>query len=810
MQGVERKLVPTDLVRTASFPAVLRLHGQQMSLHPFQAHPGAISEHQSFPRFLFQQYGQKFLHAGEQRQHLVRHFPAHGQTGFHRRRGNDFFSLSINSGNFLIITGFLHDALRFPADVFITSGLGGQQDFPPLFLLQFFLHLFRLFPFRRLHGFRSLPVPRSLVLHPQMIQYSFQRGISRRHGRNFPNDHLFPQEVRRGPFGLYFSHRFFRHVLKTFQARVLVRILLQVAEPRGSQLTDVPVPVIRRISGHPVQKATVFRPSPGKVPGFQRHAHIIMHGQVRIGAQPRHPGRPVCGAQVHDQVANIPGTFQFLRVPAGFHLSAQFFQTLHPFRELAAHPHAQNLVQTGPKGCRQRAVRLSRQIAEHGGGFHQIPTVQGFLGFVKQFAEAYAALQPRFRRLPVFQGCFRRRRNRRRRSYGRRSSILPPFRPSPNAQRQRHYGNNGGGNDDAAFPAPCVPGLHRAPFRPGETGFLHGPGVFLLRLFHGIHQFGIGRKPVFFIKSHQSVHNETGHWRNVVHHLLQKREIFLVLQKNIGRLGSVHTGRRTCQQMVHGSTQSVHVRTEVLLSSQQRFRRGVIRSNPYFPLHVGFAMKQGQAEIHDFDDSVGGQKNIGGLDIPVHKARIPCGVQPAHDIQRQAQHPVFRHTFLRSNQGIQAIALHQLHGNVKKALVTPNGIKLHQIFMGNPRHDPGLPFKTFAAQGIPGISIIQHFQGHFPPQNGILRPEHHTHAAFSQFSGNTIRPHARFYTRQRLAARANGVGVRRQQGNIHGLSARRAIDDVFLLGNHERRAAERESEKRKEEKWRGLSAPLRI
>ena len=48
MQGVERKLVPTDLVRTASFPAVLRLHGQQMSLHPFQAHPGAISEHQSF------------------------------------------------------------------------------------------------------------------------------------------------------------------------------------------------------------------------------------------------------------------------------------------------------------------------------------------------------------------------------------------------------------------------------------------------------------------------------------------------------------------------------------------------------------------------------------------------------------------------------------------------------------------------------------------------------------------------------------------------------------------------------------------
>lgn len=71
--------------------------------------------------------------------------------------------------------------------------------------------------------------------------------------------------------------------------------------------------------------------------------------------------------------------------------------------------------------------------------------------------------------------------------------------------------------------------------------------------------------------------------------------------------------------------------------------------------------------------------------------------------------------------------------------------------MGNPRHDPGLPFKTFATQGIPGISIIQHFQGHFPPQNGILRPEHHAHAAFSQFSGNTIRPHARFYTRQRLA-----------------------------------------------------------
>ena len=80
-------------------------------------------------------------------------------------------------------------------------------------------------------------------------------------------------------------------------------------------------------------------------------------------------------------------------------------------------------------------------------------------------------------------------------------------------------------------------------------------------------------------------------------------------------------------------------------------------------------------------------------------------------------------------------------------------------------------------------------------------------AAFSQFSGNTIRPHARFYTRQRLAARANGVGVRRQLGNIHGLSARRAIDDVFLLGNHERRATERESEKRKEEKRRCLSVP---
>ena len=218
-------------------------------------------------------------------------------------------------------------------------------------------------------------------------------------------------------------------------------------------------------------------------------------------------------------------------------------------------------------------------------------------------------------------------------------------------------------------------------------------------------------------------------------------------------------------------------------------------------------MKQGQAEIHDFGGSVGRQKNVGGLDIPVHEARIPCGVQPAHDIQRQAQHPVFRHTFLRSNQGIQAIALHQLHGNVKKALVTSDGIELHQVFMGNPRHDPGLPFKTFAAQGIPGISIIQHFQGHFPPQNGILRPEHHAHAAFSQFSGNTIRPHARFYTRQRLAARANGVGVRRQLGNIHGLSARRAIDDVFLLGNHERRAAERESEKRKEEKRRCWSVP---
>ena len=70
---------------------VLRFHSQQMPLHPCQAHLGAVVQHQGFSRFLFQESGQNFRHAGEQGQHLIRHFPAHGQSGLDGGGGNNLF-----------------------------------------------------------------------------------------------------------------------------------------------------------------------------------------------------------------------------------------------------------------------------------------------------------------------------------------------------------------------------------------------------------------------------------------------------------------------------------------------------------------------------------------------------------------------------------------------------------------------------------------------------------------------------------------------------------------------------------------------
>ena len=96
-----------------------------------------------------------------------------------------------------------------------------------------------------------------------------------------------------------YTHRFFRHVLKTFQARGLVRILLQVAEPRGSQLTDVPVPVIRRLSGHPIQKAALFRPSPGTV----AYTHLDVYKRQIIGEE---------FIRVFEEEAKKIGTVDFL------------------------------------------------------------------------------------------------------------------------------------------------------------------------------------------------------------------------------------------------------------------------------------------------------------------------------------------------------------------------------------------------------------------------------------------------------------------------------------------------------------------
>ena len=110
------------------------------------------------------------------------------------------------------------------------------------------------------------------------------------------------------------------------------------------------------------------------------------------------------------------------------------------------------------------------------------------------------------------------------------------------------------------------------------------------------------------------------------------------------------------------------------------------------------------------------------------------GPQAFGDLVADAQGIALRQLVLTPDSLLQAATAHELHGEVKVALIIAHGVELDDVRMRDAGGDERLLAKLRQTSLIPAVGAVENFQRHPAAERLVLRLEHAAHAALSDLA----------------------------------------------------------------------------
>src|SRR5205814_2342457 len=98
----------------------------------------------------------------------------------------------------------------------------------------------------------------------------------------------------------------------------------------------------------------------------------------------------------------------------------------------------------------------------------------------------------------------------------------------------------------------------------------------------------------------------------------------------------------------------------------------------------------GQPEVCQLCQSIAGDQDIGGLDVPMHRLHPVRIVEGVQDLDGDVQSAVYRQTALLTEQLLEVLAPHILHVNDDLAINAVYAVDADDVRMAQAVHDPRL------------------------------------------------------------------------------------------------------------------------
>ena len=184
------------------------------------------------------------------------------------------------------------------------------------------------------------------------------------------------------------------------------------------------------------------------------------------------------------------------------------------------------------------------------------------------------------------------------------------------------------------------------------------------------------------------------------------------------------------ERMVERAAQGVDVRAEVDLLAAALLGRDVVWSAPYL---VRVALHRREAEVHQLGRAVLGVEHVLGLHIAVHESLLRGEGERVHELLADAHHANrVEAAGIRLHVLVEGPAGHQLHRDVRHALLLSEGVYLGDVRMVEPRGSLRLALEALDELRVRPEFLQHDLDGHLAVEHLVARKVHAAHAAVAQ------------------------------------------------------------------------------
>ena len=184
------------------------------------------------------------------------------------------------------------------------------------------------------------------------------------------------------------------------------------------------------------------------------------------------------------------------------------------------------------------------------------------------------------------------------------------------------------------------------------------------------------------------------------------------------------------ERMVERAAQRVDVSAEVDLLAAALLRRDVVWGAPYL---VGVALHRSEAEVHQLGRAVLGVEHVLWLHVAVNESLLRGKGERVHELLADAHHAHrVKAAWIGLHVLVERPAGHQLHRDVRHALLLSEGVYLGYVRMVEPRGRLRLALEALDELRV-GPEFLQHdLDGHLAVEHLVARKVHAAHAAVAQ------------------------------------------------------------------------------